>query len=197
MYARDRRRFLANAISVSHCIYLSGVDNYRLVFALQIVINEDSSNGRDNMMRAFKSFGQLCAVFLMALVLTACSDGDTSTGGGSDAGGSQNVLNTINASPGQFSTFSTALDNAGLAPTLTQGGPFTIFAPTNAAFANVQQMVDSMSMNQLAVLLNFHVVPGINDASAIPPTSGAAPTIGEPINASNGVIFPISEVLLP
>ena len=155
------------------------------------------------MMRTFKSFGQFCAVFFIAFVMAACSDGDTSTGGGSEStsgsssGGSQNVLSTINASSGQFSTFSAALNNAGLAPTLTQGGPFTIFAPTNAAFANVQQMVDAMSMNQLAVLLNFHVVPGINDASAIPPTSGAAPTIGAPINASNGVIFPISEVLLP
>ncbi len=171
-----------------------------LVFTLQIVINEGSSNGRNNMMWTFKSFGQWCGIFMLALVLAACSDGDTSTGGGSDSsggGGSQNVLSTINASSAQFSTFSAALNDAGLAPTLSQGGPFTVFAPTNAAFANAQQMVDAMSMNQLAVLLNFHVVPGINDASAIPPTTGVAPTIGEPINASNGVIFPISEVLLP
>ena len=64
-----------------------------------------------------------------------------------------------------FSTLAAALGKAGLIETLKGDGPFTVFAPTNAAFAKVpQQTLDELlqpeNKKQLAAILAYHVVPG-------------------------------------
>ena len=64
-----------------------------------------------------------------------------------------------------FSTLAAALGAAGLVETLKGEGPFTVFAPTDAAFAKVpQQTLDDLlqpeNKNKLAAVLNYHVVPG-------------------------------------
>merc|ERR1712070_504039 len=51
------------------------------------------------------------------------------------AGGSMNLVETLVSMPDQFSTLVTAVTTAGLAETLSSEGPFTVFAPTNDAFA--------------------------------------------------------------
>ena len=64
-----------------------------------------------------------------------------------------------------FSTLATALGAAGLIETLKGDGPFTVFAPTDSAFAKVpRQTLDDLlqpeNKEKLAAILNYHVVPG-------------------------------------
>lgn len=68
---------------------------------------------------------------------------------------------------GRFSTLLIALDAAGLTETLEGDGPFTIFAPTNDAFASLPQMeVDTLLENpaELGDILTYHVVEGVYTA---------------------------------
>lgn len=62
-------------------------------------------------------------------------------------------------------TLVTAVKAAGLVDTLASGGPFTVFAPTDAAFARlpagtVDTLLNPASRNQLRAVLTYHVVPG-------------------------------------
>ena len=151
-------------------------------------------------MQWFKDLRRTFIVCSVMLVIAACSgnDSSTSSGGGEGGGaGTTNIANTIVDAAPEFTTLSSALRSAGLIPNLSQGGPFTVFAPSNAAFAKIQSTVDTLTSNQLTAILTYHIVPGINGAEAIPSTTGVTPQIGAPIQASNGVIFPIDEVLLP
>src|SRR5690606_6661556 len=66
---------------------------------------------------------------------------------------------------GQFNTLATALTAAGLVDTLKGPGPFTVFAPTDAAFAKLPAgTVDSLlkpeNKSKLTAILTYHVVPG-------------------------------------
>jgi uncharacterized surface protein with fasciclin (FAS1) repeats len=121
----------------------------------------------------------------------------------------------------QFSTLVTALDRAGLAETLVDGGPYTVFAPSDEAFAKLPDgAVDSLlaSPETLANVLTYHVVPGRMTAAEVA-TRRWAPTVqGEDlpvfsnngavhvdgarvvsgdIEATNGLIHVIDRVLLP
>ncbi len=102
----------------------------------------------------------------------------------------------VGAAP-EFTTLVGALSTAGLVSTLQGPGPFTVFAPTNAAFSAISGVVAGLSVAQLTDVLLYHVVPGINPPSAIPSTSGTPANITSTINASNGVIYVIDQVLLP
>jgi uncharacterized surface protein with fasciclin (FAS1) repeats len=121
---------------------------------------------------------------------------------------------------GQFSMLASALDRAGLAETLVAGGPYTLFAPSDDAFARLPDgVVDSMlaSPETLANILNYHVVRGRVTAAEVA-ARGRAPTVhGEDlplsrdgvirvdgallvnadIEAANGLIHEIDRVLLP
>lgn len=71
----------------------------------------------------------------------------------------------IAASNDQFSTLVAAVGAAGLAGTLKGEGPFTLFAPTNAAFAQlpagtVDTLLQPENRDQLVAVLTYHVVPG-------------------------------------
>lgn len=124
---------------------------------------------------------------------------------------------------GSFGTLLAAAKAAGLADTLANGGPFTLFAPTDAAFAKLPAgTVDSLLLpenrGKLAAILKMHVVDGrvfaetalkVRNAETLQggmldirlkqgaPMVNNARIIATDINASNGVIHVIDTVLLP
>ena len=75
----------------------------------------------------------------------------------------QNIVEIASSMPGTFSTLATAVQTAGLVDTLSSAGPFTVFAPTNAAFARLPAgTLNSLLDNsdQLTGILTYHVVAG-------------------------------------
>ena len=124
---------------------------------------------------------------------------------------------------GSFKTLAAALQAAGLVETLKGQGPFTVFAPTDAAFAKlpagtVDDLLKPANKAKLVAILTYHVVPGkvmaaqaatltsaktVNSASlTIRATDGKvmidnATVTATDIAASNGVIHVIDTVLLP
>lgn len=121
---------------------------------------------------------------------------------------------------GQFNTLVKAINAAGLAPTLKGPGPFTVFAPTDAAFAKVPaDKLNALLADKAALtkVLTYHVVPGKVTAAEV--KSGNVKTVegqslkltasstGVKVNdanvikadvmATNGVIHAIDEVVLP
>lgn len=124
---------------------------------------------------------------------------------------------------GQFNTLITAAKAAGLAPTLAGKGPYTVFAPTDAAFAKlpkgtVQSLLKPENKHKLAAILKYHVVAGEIEAGDIKSGRSHVRTVGgkqitvrkhggvrvnnakvvsADVKASNGVIHVIDRVLLP
>jgi uncharacterized surface protein with fasciclin (FAS1) repeats len=124
---------------------------------------------------------------------------------------------------GQFKTLAAALQAAGLVDTLKGAGPFTVFAPTDAAFAalpagTVENLLKPENRDKLIAILTYHVVPGRVTASqvakmanaktvegsavAIRASGGAvtvdgARVVSADVAASNGVIHVIDKVLMP
>jgi PGF-CTERM protein len=132
----------------------------------------------------------------------------------------QNILETAIAA-GNFSTLVEAVEAAGLADTLRGAGPFTVFAPTDEAFAKIpKEQLDALIGNRAALIsvLNYHVVPGkvvssdlangmklktiegqeltvnITDGSVM---IDGAKVVQPDIMASNGVIHAIDSVMMP
>jgi uncharacterized surface protein with fasciclin (FAS1) repeats len=120
---------------------------------------------------------------------------------------------------GDFNTLAVALEKAGLVETLKGKGPFTVFAPTDAAFAKVPKKdLDALlaDKSKLAAVLTYHVVPGTvmaRDVKAgkvrtvqgsdltVSTSSGVkvdnANVVKTDIVADNGVIHVIDSVVLP
>ena len=122
-----------------------------------------------------------------------------------------------------FSTLVAAVKAAGLVETLSGEGPFTVFAPTNAAFealpaGTVENLLKPENKDQLTAVLTYHVVPGavyaedvieLDSATTVEgsdvtiTTSGGKVMIDEAtvvmadIEASNGVVHVIDKVILP
>ena len=92
-----------------------------------------------------------------------------------------------------------------LVSVLTQGqvdalngpGPLTVFAPINDAFAAIQSTVDTLTAAEIETVVNYHVVAGSVTFADIPATTGAAPSLVTTVEASNGTVFVIDQVLLP
>jgi len=126
----------------------------------------------------------------------------------------------IAQSTATFSTLVTALEAAGLVETLKGDGPFTVFAPTDEAFAKLPEgTIEALlaDKEKLTAVLTYHVVPGritsgevvgLNSATtvqgstvAIDASNGVqvndAHVIQADIMASNGVIHVIDAVLIP
>ena len=103
------------------------------------------------------------------------SEGNQSTAAaGNDSGGEvQRSSSTIGQSLGQssdHSTLASAVETAGLAETLTGSQPYTLFAPTNAAFQKLQDAEALMQPDQkgrLTGILTYHIVPGVVTAEDI------------------------------
>ena len=120
---------------------------------------------------------------------------------------------------GSFKTLATALQAAGLVETLKGPGPFTVFAPTDEAFAKVPKaQLDALLKDKAALtkVLTYHVVPGkvmakdvkagqvktVNGAMLTVKTEGGVMVDGAKVTAtdvaaSNGVIHVIDSVVLP
>jgi uncharacterized surface protein with fasciclin (FAS1) repeats len=120
---------------------------------------------------------------------------------------------------GTFKTLATALQAAGLVDTLKGTGPFTVFAPTDAAFAKIPKAdLDALLKDKakLTAVLTYHVVPGkvmakdvkagrvktvqgneLTVATAGGVTVDQARVTATDIVASNGVIHVIDSVVLP
>ena len=121
---------------------------------------------------------------------------------------------------GEFKTLAAALDKAGLVSTLKGKGPFTVFAPTDAAFAKVPKAdLDALLADKakLAAVLTYHVVPGtvmakdvksgkvasVQGSELTLANSGAGVTVDgaqvvkADIVADNGVIHVIDRVVVP
>ena len=130
---------------------------------------------------------------------------------------SADIVDTA-VSAGQFNTLATALKAAGLVDTLKGPGPFTVFAPTDAAFAKIPQAdLEALLKDKakLTSVLTYHVVPGKVMASDVKPgavktVQGSAVTvrtqsgkvmvdnanvIKTDISADNGVIHVIDSVI--
>ncbi len=124
---------------------------------------------------------------------------------------------------GSFSTLATALEAGGLIETLKSPGPFTVFAPTDEAFAKlpegtVASLLNPENKEALVKILTYHVVPGkvlaadvvnLESAKTVQGSElkikvkrgqvkvGGATVVATDIQASNGVIHVIDAVLLP
>lgn len=130
------------------------------------------------------------------------------------------VVDTLAATP-ELSTLSGLVTKAGLTSTLNGAGPFTVFAPTNAAFAKVpaKTMEDlGKDSARLAAVLTYHVIPGkvmaadiktnsnvktVNGANVAVSKAGEFVTVEDglvqtaDIAATNGVVHVIDSVLIP
>ncbi len=123
-------------------------------------------------------------------------------------------------SAGTFNTLVAAVTAAGLADTLNSPGPFTVFAPTDDAFAKLPAGTVESLLNdipQLTKILTYHVVSGkvmaadVMDMTSAPTVEGSTLKIdtsngvkvnnanitGTDIAADNGVIHVIDTVLIP
>lgn len=125
---------------------------------------------------------------------------------------------------GSFQTLLTAAEAAGMVDTLKSDGPFTVFAPTDEAFAKlpegtVESLLKAENQDQLKAILAYHVVPGKTMSSdlagqdievatvqgemvEIDATNGGvmvdqANVVQADIEADNGVIHVIDAVILP
>ncbi|MAW12748.1 MAG: fasciclin domain-containing protein [SAR116 cluster bacterium] len=136
-------------------------------------------------------------------------------------GGKKDIVG-IAAADKNFSTLVAAVQAADLVATLKSDGPFTVFAPTNEAFAalpegTVETLLKPENKDQLAAILTYHVVAGkvmssdlseglqaetVNGQKITITLGGGAKVNGAnivkaDIEASNGVIHVIDAVILP
>jgi uncharacterized surface protein with fasciclin (FAS1) repeats len=122
---------------------------------------------------------------------TAPTTGTPTTGSTDGAATTGNIIEVATAA-GKFNTLATALKAAGLIETLQGPGPFTVFAPTDEAFAKLPPgALDKLLADpkQLEAVLLLHVVSGkVMAADVAGMTEATAMSGGKlPIDASNGV----------
>lgn len=97
----------------------------------------------------------------------------------------RNIVEVASAA-GSFTTLLAAAEAAGLADTLAQGGPFTVFAPTDAAFAalpegTVASLLKPENKDKLATILAYHVVPKKALAADVLSMTTADTVAGQPL----------------
>lgn len=148
--------------------------------------------------------------------------------GAGDRGGSGSAapgtIVEVAVDAGQFTTLVAAVQAAGLVDTLSGPGPFTVFAPTDEAFAalppgTVESLLEPENRERLTAVLTYHVVAGkvtsadvvgldtaetVQGASLRISTTAAggvrindANVVGADVMASNGVIHIVDQVILP
>ena len=168
----------------------------------------------------------ILAISASVFLLAACSDGDEAPAAAPEDTGSETIAEIVQGDE-EFSTLLDAVGAAGLAETLSGDGPYTVFAPTDAAFAalpkgTLESLLEPENQDQLTGILTYHVVPAEVPAADVMP--GDVPTINgaqltvsvedgtvtiedgqgneatvtqTDIEAANGVIHVIDAVLLP
>ena len=155
----------------------------------------------------------VAAVAALALVLSSVVP--------ASAGGHKKDIVDTAISAGSFNTLVTAVQAAGLVETLKGEGPFTVFAPTDEAFAKLPEGTLEALLEdkaELAAILTYHVVPGKVMAADVVKLDSAKTVQGQEvqisssgngvmidnanvvkadIETSNGVIHVIDSVILP
>lgn len=166
-----------------------------------------------------KIFSYVAVAMLAGTAIAGTKCNGTKTVAGKKA---MDIVDTaVNA--GSFNTLVAAVKAAGLVDTLKSKGPFTVFAPTDAAFAKlpkgtVESLLKPENKAKLQAILTYHVVPGKVLASDVVKLSGATSVQGQKIDisvkngkvsvdgakvvktdimTSNGVIHVIDSVILP
>ena len=163
-------------------------------------------------------FNFLLPVFL-AVAVVGCDGNDNSK---DDSAPSLNIVETA-VSAGTFDTLVASVTAADLVSVLSGPGPFTVFAPTEAAFAalpagTVETLLLPENKDQLIAVLTYHVVSGAVTSEQVVGLTSAPTVQGSSVNirveggvvyindaavtqvdieASNGVIHVIDQVLLP
>jgi uncharacterized surface protein with fasciclin (FAS1) repeats len=166
-------------------------------------------------MRVFSQTLLLAVIAILGLAPVAHADTDTSR--------DQATILDVALRDGGFTTLATALKAAGLDDKLKSDGPFTVFAPTDAAFAKlpagtIENLLKPRNRNQLEAILTYHIVPGIVTADEVAELGEARTMHGARIHiradadgmhvddarviakdkaAANGVIHTIDTVILP
>jgi len=164
--------------------------------------------------RSRRSLRSIFAATAISLAMVSGSYADDKKGA--------DIVDTA-VSAGQFNTLAKALQAAGLVDTLKGSGPFTVFAPTDAAFAKlpagtVESLLKPENKDKLKAILTYHVVPGAVKAAQVTTMSSAKTVNGDTvvfqaannavkvdqanvvkadIVASNGVIHVVDTVLMP
>ena len=166
------------------------------------------------MQRKLASIGLVAALAASALV-------GASTSAAAPRAAQKNIVQTAVAA-GQFKTLVALVKKAGLAATLSGKGPYTVFAPTDAAFAKVPKAtLAALGKNkaELKAVLLYHVVKGRVPASKVVTLKTAttldggktvkitvsgttvkvngAKVVTADVMASNGIIHVIDKVLIP
>jgi uncharacterized surface protein with fasciclin (FAS1) repeats len=170
-------------------------------------------------MKAFK----LTFVALITLGLAPFSTlADTCSASQTSYTATKKTIVGVAASTGTFNTLVAAVKAADLVKVLESDGPFTVFAPTDEAFAKlpkgtVETLLKPENRDKLVAILKYHVVPGKVTSSDVKPgkaktASGKeltlalvdgkvkvdqATVIKADVDASNGVIHVIDQVVLP
>ena len=164
----------------------------------------------------------LVSVIVAGLAIVPGLAGDCGSGYGAEKASNKmksDIVDTaVNA--GSFDTLVTAVKAAGLVDTLKGAGPFTVFAPTDEAFAQIPEsklkalLEDKEALKQV---LTYHVVPGKVMASDVAQLASAKTVQGQSVSidtssgvkvdganvvkadivTSNGVIHVIDKVILP
>lgn len=186
-------------------------------------------------MRTPKQWLMLAALAAaLPVALVACGDDDDDAGDAAspttaaeetatmdgDNGAETGNIVEVATSAGSFTTLLTAAEAAGLVETLTGEGPYTVFAPTDEAFAELGSTVDDLLANpdELRDVLLYHVVEGEVTAAEVVELDSATTVQGDDlaimvegdtvmvndatvvqadVMASNGVIHVIDKVLVP
>ncbi|MDT8450028.1 MAG: fasciclin domain-containing protein [Wenzhouxiangellaceae bacterium] len=166
-----------------------------------------------------RSFAAI-SLFTLAAATTQIAIADHHGSGHGKSATGKDIVETAVAA-GDFSTLVAAIQAAGLVETLKGDGPFTVFAPTDSAFAAIpQERLNALlaDREQLAQVLTYHVmsgkvmaadVTGLDSAETVQGSnveisaSGSGVTIdganvvATDIEASNGVIHVIDAVIMP
>lgn len=171
--------------------------------------------GRTASSSVLAAFALAAAGLLSSTNVLASDHGDKSKA-------TKDIVDTAVAA-GSFGTLAKALTAAGLVETLKGKGPFTVFAPTDAAFAKLpagtlDNLLKPENMAQLTKVLTYHVVPGSVKAADVVKLTEAKTVQGQSVKisvkggkvtvdganvtatdiaASNGVIHVIDSVILP
>ena len=169
----------------------------------------------------------------LAVGITGCSGDETAAAeapaqtmavdtsmGETSAPAEMNIVQTAVAA-GQFKTLTSLLQQTGLDKTLAEGGPYTVFAPTDKAFAKVpKKTLDALLADKakLKAVLLYHVVAGKVTAADVTKLSSAKTLDGKKVRirvsgtnvfvntakvtkpnvmATNGVIHVVNRVLIP
>lgn len=173
-------------------------------------------------MKINSSTGSIATIGDILIFDVAVSEGSLANHHSGTKSYSKNIVDTAVAA-GNVNSFAAALKAAGLVEALQGDGPFTVFAPTDAAFAalpegTVEALLQPQNRDKLTAILTYHVVPGkvmaadvvgletastVNGADLLIEVADGSVRIGDAtvvatdVMASNGVIHVIDRVMMP